>query len=200
MDRSKRLPSAFFARPTLRVARDLLGVQLNRRLNGQILSGAIVECEAYIGEADTACHASHGRTPRTEVMYGPAGHAYIYFTYGMHWLLNIVTEEADFPAAVLIRAIEPLAGIEQMEAQRRRNGKNLTNGPARLCQALAIDGRLLGTDVTAQGSDLWLSEGLSAADSDIACGPRVGITYASPQDKAAPWRFWVKGNAHVSKK
>ena len=136
------LPQSFFARPTLEVARGLLGMRLVRRLNGARLSGWIVETEAYIGETDLACHARAGKTPRTAVMYGPPGHAYIYFTYGMHWLLNAVTEAEGFPAAVLLRAIQPVEGLEEMAA--RRAGvppARWTDGPGKLCRALALDGQ-----------------------------------------------------------
>src|SRR5512139_559864 len=107
-----RLPRDFFARDTVLVARELLGKNLVRVQNGQRLGGAILETEAYNGEVDLGCHARAGRTPRTQVMYGPPGHAYVYFTYGMHWMLNFVTQEEGFPAAVLIRAILPLEGKE----------------------------------------------------------------------------------------
>ena len=133
------LPRSFFDRPTQSVARELLGGRLIRKLAGTLLVGAIVETEAYIGERDLACHARVGKTPRTRIMYGPPGLAYVYFTYGMHWMLNLVTEAEGFPAAVLIRAIQPLEGISCMED--RRGGKplsQLANGPAKLTQALGI--------------------------------------------------------------
>ena len=114
----RRLSREFFARDTPAVARYLLGARLVRMLDGQRLSGLIVECEAYVGRDDTACHASRGRTSRTEVMFGPPGFAYVYFTYGMHWMLNVVTEKEGFPAAVLLRAIQPLEGIETMRVMR----------------------------------------------------------------------------------
>src|SRR5512143_659622 len=114
-----RFAREFFAGDTLAVARGLLGARLVRLLDGQRLSGIVVECEAYIGQDDTACHASRGRTRRNAVMFGPPGHAYIYFTYGMHWMLNVVTEVEGFPAAVLLRAIQPVEGIETMRALRK---------------------------------------------------------------------------------
>jgi DNA-3-methyladenine glycosylase len=130
-----RLGREFYARDTLTVARELLGQRLVRVMeDGQRLAGIIVETEAYIGEEDQACHASHGRTPRNAVMYGPAGFAYIYFIYGMYYCLNVVTEQEGFPAAVLIRAIEPTEGIPRMQAYRQgRPLHELTNGPGKLC-------------------------------------------------------------------
>ena len=130
-----------FIRPTLDVARDLLGRRLVRITHdGLRLSGRIIEAEAYIGMDDLACHAKAGRTKRNQSMWGPPGHAYVYFTYGMHWMLNVVTEKEGFPAAVLLRAIQPQEGLKRM--QRNRGGRQdlpLADGPAKLCQALEID-------------------------------------------------------------
>ncbi len=198
-----RFSREFFARDTLAVARDLLGVRLVRMLDGERLSGVIVECEAYIGEDDTACHASKGRTARNEVMFGPPGYAYVYFTYGMHWMLNVVTEIEGFPAAVLVRAIEPVVGIETMRTLRQAKGNprrewDLTSGPARLTQALAIDRTLNGTDLVA-GGELWLERGASFPDDALERGPRIGIRYAAEKDQRVPWRFWVRGNSYVSR-
>ena len=193
-----QLRSAFFTRPTLTLARELLGRRLVRLVDGQRLSGIIVETEAYIGETDTACHASKGRTPRTAVMFGPPGYAYVYLIYGMYHMLNIVTEAEGFPAAVLIRAIEPVEGLEQMQARRgRQRGANLTNGPGKLCKALAIDRGLNGSPLALEAG-LWLEEGTPVSQANVATGPRVGIDYAAPEDRAAPWRFWVHGNRFVS--
>ena len=132
---SSPLPSEFYNRPTLTVARELIGARLVRIMDGIKLVGLITETEAYIGEEDLGCHAKAGRTPRTVVMYGPPGHAYVYFTYGNHWMLNAVTERENFPAAVLIRAIQPVEGVEVMSA--RRNGRD-TFGPGKLTQAMGI--------------------------------------------------------------
>ena len=200
MDRFVR---EFFARDTLAVARDLLGACLVRLLDGQRLSGVVVECEAYIGQDDTACHASRGRTRRNEVMFGPPGHAYIYFTYGMHWMLNVVTEAEGFPAAVLLRAIQPMEGIETMRALRKaqessRADRSLTGGPARLTQALAIDKTLNGADLVA-GDCLWLEPNASVPDGSVGRGPRIGVQYAAEKDRLAPWRFWVRDNPYVSR-
>src|SRR3954447_21846999 len=143
MPAAPRLTRRFFARPTLSVARQLLGQRLVRTLDGVRLAGRIIETEAYIDQTDLACHARFGRTPRSQVMFGPPGHAYVYFTYGMHWMLNIVTEPVDFPAAVLIRALWPEEGLEVMQARRGRAEPpaRLTGGPAKLAQALGIDRR-----------------------------------------------------------
>jgi DNA-3-methyladenine glycosylase len=198
-----RVSREFFARDTLSVARDLLGTCLVRRLDGQRLSGIIVECEAYIGQDDTACHASHGRTRRNEVMFGPPGYAYVYFTYGMHWMLNVVTESEGFPAAVLLRALQPLEGTQRMWELRQAKGRphnerELTSGPARLTQALAIEGALNGTDLV-DGHELWLAQGDARADPDVERGPRIGIRYAAEKDRQAPWRFWLRDNMYVSR-
>ncbi len=198
-----RFAREFFAGDTLVVARDLLGARLVRLFDGQRLGGTIVECEAYIGQDDTACHASRGRTRRNEVMFGPPGHAYIYFTYGMHWLLNVVTEAEGFPAAVLLRAMQPVEGIETMRALREAQGtlraeRDLTGGPARLTQALAIDRALNGADLV-DGETLWLERGAWVPDENVGRGPRIGIRYAAEKDRLAPWRFWVRDNPYVSR-
>ncbi|MCZ7571502.1 MAG: DNA-3-methyladenine glycosylase [Ardenticatenaceae bacterium] len=188
------LPRSFYSRPTLAVARDLLGAVLVRRLpDGTDLRGRIVETEAYVGPEDSASHAHRGRnTQRTAVMFGPAGVAYIYFTYGMHHMLNVVTEDEGFPAAVLIRALEPLDGIELMRARRGdRPVRELTNGPAKLCQAMDIDRSLNGHDLTL-GPPLWIAPGAPIPDSAVARTPRVGIGYAEAPDREALWRFLVR--------
>ncbi|RME75644.1 MAG: DNA-3-methyladenine glycosylase [Chloroflexi bacterium] len=190
----------FFNRPTLDVARDLLGQRLVRMIDGRRVSGRIVETEAYVGPHDTASHASKGRTPRTEVMFGPPGRAYVYLIYGMYHMLNLVTEAEGFPAAVLIRAIEPLEGLEVIQANRAgiRQARLLTGGPGRLCRALQIDLSLNRWDVT-RGERLWLEPDAPVPPAQIARGPRVGIAYAQPKDRAAAWRFWIKDNPFVSR-
>lgn len=189
----------FFARPTLTVARALLGQRLVRQLNGELLAGRIVETEAYIGPDDTACHAHKGRTARTEVMFGSPGVAYVYLIYGIHSMLNIVTEQVGFPAAVLIRAVDPLEGQETMRQRRPPAStlRQLTNGPGKLCQAFGIDRRLNGWEVT-KGQQLWLEAGQSLSEVEVATGPRVGITYADPADRQVTWRFWIQDNEFVS--
>lgn len=194
------LPRSFFDRPTRTVARELLGCRLVRKLGGTLLAGAIVETEAYIGERDLACHAKAGRTPRTEIMYGPPGFAYVYFTYGMHWMLNLVTEADGFPAAVLIRAIQPLEGIGRM--QDRRGGKplsQLANGPAKLTQALGIAREENGMDCCRSGSPLTLTPGEVVPPSSVAATPRIGLGQTPEPWLSKPWRFVIRGNGFVSR-
>ncbi len=180
----------FYDRPTLTVARELLGARLVRMLDGIRLVGLITETEAYIGEEDLGCHAKAGRTPRTQVMYGPPGHAYVYFTYGNHWMLNAVTEREGFPAAVLIRAIQPIEGVEVMSA--RRNGRD-TFGPGKLCQAMGIAGAENGADLTVAGAGLWIEAGVFVPEESVTIGPRVGLYNVPEPWKSIPWRFLVKG-------
>jgi DNA-3-methyladenine glycosylase len=181
----------FYVRDTLEVARALLGKKLVRRIKGVELSGIIVETEAYCGEADSACHAHRGKTPRNAVMYGEAGHAYVYFTYGLHYLINIVTGAQGAPQAVLLRALAPLAGIREMEIRRKRQGAQLTNGPAKLCQALGIDKLFNGWDLTC-GKKLWIEDYKTVPAKSILATPRIGIDYAKKEDRDALWRFLAK--------
>ena len=155
------LPRSFFDRPATMVARELLGANLVRLVNGQRIIARITEAEAYQGEDDLGCHAHAGKTRRNAVMYGPPGHAYVYFTYGMHWMLNAVTGAVDHPAAVLIRAIQPLEGLELLAANRPNlaNTRHWLDGPAKLTQALSIDGRLNGIDLCDPRSELQLAAG-----------------------------------------
>ena len=187
-----RLPRSFFAQPTLQAARQLLGARLVRLENNRRLSGYITEVEAYRGEEDLGCHAKAGRTPRTHIMYGPPGHAYVYFTYGMHWMLNFVTEPEDFPAAVLLRGIFPTEGIERIASRRQGQPSHLwTDGPAKICRALNIDKRLNGADLCAPDAVLFIESGLTIPDSSVTIGPRVGL-YTVPEPwKSIPWRFKV---------
>jgi DNA-3-methyladenine glycosylase len=191
------LQPTFYRRPALEVAPDLLGKVLVRRWRGRKLAGKIVETEAYAGPHDLACHASKGRTPRTSVMYEAGGVAYVYMIYGVYFCLNAVTEEAGYPAAVLIRAIEPLEQVDLMRRWRGNPDKDtgIGSGPGKLCQALAIDGRLNGGDLT--GDALWIEDRRLDAGV-IATGPRIGVDYAGEyRDK--PWRFFVRNNPHVSR-
>lgn len=189
----KILARDFYARNTLQVARELIGKKLVRRINGSEVSGTIVETEAYCGTEDSACHAYRGRTPRNTVMFGLPGHAYVYFTYGMHYLLNLVTEGEGNPCAVLIRAVLPLTGIQEMEVRRKMKGTQLTNGPAKLCQAFAIDKSLNGWDLTC-GKELWTENYKTIPAKLITATPRIGIDYAQKEHCEALWRFVVEKN------
>ena len=180
----------FYVRDTLSVAGALLGKKLVRKYRGNILSGLICETEAYLGSMDSASHAFNGKTPRNAVMFGRAGMAYVYFIYGMHYMLNVVTEAEDNPCAILIRAIVPLDGIEHMQRYRGRTGKDLTNGPAKLCRALAIEKSLNKWDLTA-GEKLWVEDRSTIPERFIKKGPRIGIDYAKPADRHAARRFWI---------
>jgi DNA-3-methyladenine glycosylase len=185
----KPLPRNFYDHPTLQVARDLIGARLVRILDGVKSVGLIIETEAYIGEKDLGCHAKAGLTPRTQVMYGPPGHAYVYFTYGNHWMLNVVTEQEGFPAAVLLRAIQPVEGLEIMSM--RRHGRD-TFGPGKLTQAMGISKNENGLDLTKNSGGLWIETGVHVPDSRVTKSPRVGL-YSVPEPwKSKPWRFLVK--------
>lgn len=184
----KILSRDYYNRPTQVVARDLLGKRLVRLWNGQRLAGIITETEAYIGQDDLGCHASAGRTRRNAVMFGPPGHAYVYFTYGMHWMLNVVTEEPDFPAAVLLRAIQAVEGMEAIQAHRQ--GRE-TNGPAKLTQALVIDKELNGCDLCSRNGDLWIEDGETVPEARVTKGARVGLNTVPEPWKSKPWRYLV---------
>jgi len=192
------LPRLFYQREVLLVARELLGMRLVRMIGNERVSGIIVETEAYRGEEDLACHARHGKTPRTAVMYGEAGRAYIYFTYGMHWLLNVVTSEVGFPAAVLLRAIVPMEGISSITQNRAgRPQKEWCNGPAKLTQSLCVTGSLNGIDLTTKGSGLWIEKDQPIPDSDVTITKRIGIGSVPEPWKSIPWRFVASLNERV---
>jgi DNA-3-methyladenine glycosylase len=194
-----RLRREFFARDTLVVARELLGQRLVRMLDGQRLCGRIVEVEAYVGEDDQACHARCGRTARNAAMYGSPGHAYVYFVYGMHHCLNAVTGLEGFPAAVLIRALEPEEGEGVMQQNRGgRSGPALTSGPARLCQALDIDRRFDGKDLCAADATLFVEQGGGVSDEQVATGPRIGVR-GDETALSVAWRFHVRSSPFVSR-
>ena len=197
---ASKLPREFYTRPNvLTVARELLGKLLVvPAIDGTRVSGMIVEAEAYRGPLDRASHAYGGRrTKRTDTMYGPGGTAYIFFVYGMYNQFNVVTNVEDVPHAVLVRALEPVEGIELM--RQRRHGqpdRNLTNGPGKLCMAMGIDRKLDRADLL--GKQVWLEAGEKIPRRKVASGPRIGIDYAEEWvDK--PWRFWVKDNPFVSR-
>jgi DNA-3-methyladenine glycosylase len=198
----RRLNRRFYNRPTLKVARELLGKYLVVKKGRSHVSGKIVEIEAYIGRNDPASHAYRGMTPRNEVMFGDPGHAYVYLTYGMHHCLNFVTERKGFPAAVLIRALEPAEGIQIMK-KRRKTGdlKNLTSGPAKLCQALGIDRTLNGADLCSDiiyvedhGLDRTVQAG-GNKPTKIVSTSRIGVN----EGKDKKWRSYVEGNEFVSR-
>lgn len=189
------LAQPFYARPTSEVARRLLGHLVMSRIGGRLVIGRIVETEAYVGPHDPACHAfGHRRTARTEALYDPPATAYVYFTYGMHWCLNVVTERAGYPAAVLIRALEPLEGLDVM---RRRRGSGVPDralcaGPARLCQALGITGRENRTSLIAGAVRILRG---SARRPRVAVTPRIGVAQAADW----PLRFLIEGSPWTSR-
>ncbi len=174
------------------VAPRILGATLTRELDGQIIRTKIVEVEAY-DQHDLASHSYRGKTERTQVMFEQSGHLYVYFTYGMHYCCNVVTGPEGHGAAVLIRAVEPLEGKQSMTQHRQVAGVNLSNGPAKLCQALKIDKQLNGHNLQMNPLRLTLSKPLP--DADIIRTTRIGISEA----KNVPWRFYIKGNEYVSK-
>lgn len=184
---SSKLPREFYARPALAVARDLLGKMLVHDYRRVRRAGRVVEVEAYIGEHDLACHAAKGRTPRTDVLYGPPGHAYIYFVYGMHHCFNVVTCPEGEAAAVLVRGLEPVEGIEPPVR---------TDGPARLCDALGLTLSQNREDLL--GDRLYLLDAPPPPRRAIARGPRIGVDYAGAW-AARPYRLWLEGNPHVSR-
>jgi len=176
------------------VAQRLLGCELVREIDGQTVRVRIVETEAY-DQTDAASHSYKGKTPRTEIMFGPSGHLYVYFTYGMHYCCNIVVGEAGYGAAVLIRAVEPIEGEDAMAAQRPRvNGVGLTNGPSKLCQALGIDRKMNGHDLHQAPFRLVIRP--KRPQAEIVVTKRVGISQA----KETLWRYYLQGNPYVSGK
>jgi DNA-3-methyladenine glycosylase len=191
----ERIPRSFYDQPALQVARALLGTRLVRVEDGRRLAGIILETEAYRGEEDQACHCRAGLTRRTQVMYGPSGHAYVYFTYGMHWMLNFVVERQGFPAAILIRAIQPLEGVEIIAA--RRGGQpqaRWTDGPAKITQALNIDKGLNGADLCDPQAELFVEWGQPIPDGSVTIGPRVGLNSVPEPWKSIPWRFLAQSD------
>jgi len=187
---NRRWGRADFERPTLEVCRALMGQRLVSLTEpGRRLAGRIVEAEAYIGQEDLGCHARSGRTPRNQVMWGPPGHAYVYFTYGKHWMLNLVTEADGFPAAVLLRALQPEEGLESMGKRRAgRPPSQWADGPAKLCQALGLDGNWNGHDLCRAESRLFVEFGPVIPEADVTWGPRVGLNSVPEPWKSIPWR------------
>jgi len=214
-DQVQRLPREFFDRPSTTVAPELLGCVLWHDSPAGLVAVRLVEVEAYQGRADPASHAFRGQTARNAVMFGPPGHAYVYFTYGMHFCVNLVCQPAGQPEAVLIRAGEVTEGTELATTRRRGRAADLASdlavggadgsrktrpvdlarGPGRLCQALSIDRALDGADVCRPGSPLGIGRMPAATGQDEICtGPRVGISQAEDR----PWRYWLAGDGHVS--
>jgi len=192
-----KLPRSFYSRSALDVASDLLGKVLVRKIDKKILSGKIVETEAHVGTHHLACHASKGHTPRTSVMFGPPGYAYVYMIYGFYFCLNVVTEPLGYPAAVLIRAIEPLENVDLMRQLRNNpdHETNIASGPGKLCMAMSIDKGLNGADLL--GTTIWI-EDRKLDPGPMRTSPRVGVDYAG-EYKDKPWRFFVDGSPHVSR-
>jgi DNA-3-methyladenine glycosylase len=194
------LSRTFYERHSLMVARELLGARLVRAEAGvERIVGRIVETEAYTGIDDMASHGRNHRTPRNLPMWESPGHAYVYMTRGIHWMFNVVTEPEDHPAAVLIRAIEPLEGIDTI-AHRRTGRKPLewTSGPARLAVALNITNALNRADITTTEAGIWIEPELTYSDSQIKRGPRVGMGKTPEPWYSIDWRFWVADNPYVS--
>ena len=196
-----KLPRDFYLQDTVTVARALLGCILWRRLGKQLLAARIVETEAYLGANDGASHARRGlRSPRNESMYLHGGHAYVYFTYGMHFCMNVVTQEADIAEAVLLRGAEPLQGIDVIRKHRPKAQRDfdLMNGPGKLCAAMRIDRKLDGEPL--DGDTLFITRrDVEIREEDIAVSPRIGVDGAG--DAAAwPLRFYLRGNRFVSGK
>ena len=203
MNPLSKLPRSFYLQSTLTVATELLGKLLVRRHNGVLLAGRIVETEAYLGSRDPASHAYRGRTPRNDVMFWIGGHLYVYFTYGMHYCANVVTAKEGTAEAVLIRALEPVRGIEVMKRNRggfvlaKTNAASLptriSNGPAKLCEALGIRREDNGTDLW--GTDIYLLDAPRIPRTAIGRSSRIGIS----KGKEHKWRFFIKGNEWVSR-
>ena len=180
----------FYLREPLAVARDLIGKQLVSMVHGSRVSGIIYETEAYDGEKDLACHARTGKTRRNQVMYGTGGYAYVYFTYGMHWMFNCVTGETGYPAAVLIRAIQPTQGLDIIRAIREPiKRQHWCDGPAKLTRSLGITGDQNGIDICDRKSLIVIENGPDFPDELVKTTPRVGIDHTSEPWKSIPWRF-----------
>lgn len=197
------LPRSWFDRDPVTLAQALLGRYVVREVEGLLRVGRIAETEAYAGSDDLASHARAGLTRRTAPMFGPPGHAYVYLVYGMHHCLNVVAEAAGRPAAVLIRALEPVSGMDCIRDARRQtrvSDTRLLAGPALACAGLSIDRTLDGHDLT-QGRALWVATGPAPDDarSGVVSGPRIGVAYAGPGWADRPWRFGLAGSASLSR-
>lgn len=205
----KRLPRQFFERKPEIVAQDLLGKYLVRKEGSSLKIGMIVETEAYLGPHDLASHSARGMTKRNEVMFGPAGFSYVYFTYGMHWLLNLITEKEDQPSGVLIRAVKPTYDSEiNLGLLGSSEQKRLGSGPARLTRWLGINGDQNKLDIT-QVAELYVAEEVDVPGNkfksekirkeEIVSSPRIGVDYAG-EHKDLPLRFYLKENKFVSRR
>jgi DNA-3-methyladenine glycosylase len=198
---TRKLPRRFYLQDTVTVARALLGCVLWRRRGRELLAARIVETEAYLGANDMASHARKGlRSPRNESMYLEGGHAYVYFTYGMHWCMNVVTQEADLAEAVLLRGAEPVRGIASMRTRRPKAKRDvdLMNGPGKLCAAMAIDKSLDGAPL--DGDTFWLTaRDIGVSEDDIAVTHRIGVEN-SGESAHWPLRFLIRGNPYVSRR
>ena len=196
--KSRKLPREFYALPVLTVARQCIGKILVHRTPEGEAAGRIVEAEAYRGPLDLAAHSARGLTRRTTAMFGPPGHAYVYFLYGVCWAMNLVVASEGKPHAVLIRALEPLRGLDLMALRRKRpaTSRELTNGPGKLTEALAITGADYGRDLC--GDELFLeADDREVPRSRIGRSPRINVDYAA-EWATLPWRFYLKGNRYVS--
>lgn len=196
---SLKLPCKFYQQPdVVQLSREFVGKALCTHIDGTLTTGIITETEAYRGRNDKACHAHGRRTPRTEIMYQEGGYAYVYVCYGIHHLFNIVTNKEGQADAVLVRAVKPAEGIEQMLKRRGADKITpaLTAGPGRLTQALGITKEHYGTDL--EGDTIWIEErGISLSDDEIASSSRIGVDYAG-EDARRPWRFYIKNSNWIS--
>ncbi|TNM66839.1 DNA-3-methyladenine glycosylase [Streptomyces sp. NP160] len=197
------VPRAFFDRPVLEVARDLLGRVVVHTTDDGAVAVRLTEVEAYAGPGDPGSHAARGRTPRTAVMFGPPGHAYVYFSYGMHWCANLVCGPEGTASAVLLRAGEVVGGLDLARSRRpaARRDVDLARGPARLASALGLDKAQDGADLCSPSSALRVLDAPSsslAAPAEVLTGPRVGVSGEGGDGERFPWRFWLAGEATVS--
>lgn len=184
------LPRSFYNRPTLTIARDLLGARLVRIDKNNRIAGIIIETEAYCGEEDLGCHAKAGLTKRNRALYGSPGHAYVYFTYGMHWMFNCVTRPEGTPEAVLIRGITATEGIDIIRQRRGNQPKNRwTDGPGKLTQALGIDGKHNMLDLTSADATIFVEKGIEIPNQNVTTSPRIGLNSVPEPWKSKPWRF-----------
>lgn len=193
------LPLSFYSRSTLKILEDLIGMVLVRKSEDGLTSGIIVEAEAYRGEDDPASFAFRGKTKRSEMLYGPPGRAFVYLTYGMHYLLNVITERENFPAAILIRALEPREGISLMKKRRKTESLlNLCSGPAKICQAFGIDLSLNSVSLSSSQSSLFIKGGdrEEKGKKELILRPRIGIR----EGKERLWRVYLKGSPFISNK